>query len=68
MKMLKDYSIKELKLVYNLLYAQLLNYPKLMDSALLQDIQQYLLNQAIQEGVDVSQHTYWANWLTQLSR
>ncbi|OQW91560.1 MAG: hypothetical protein BWK79_16580 [Beggiatoa sp. IS2] len=68
MKTLKDYSTEELKLIYNLLYAQLLNHPKLIDSALLQDIQHYLLNQAVQEGVDISQHTDWANWLIQTSR
>ncbi len=68
MKTLKDYSTEELKLIYNLLYTQLLDHPKLIDSVLLQDIQHYLLHQAMQEGVDISQHTYWANWLTQTVR
>jgi hypothetical protein len=68
MKTLKDYPTEELKLIYNLLHTQLLNHPKLMDSILLQDIQHDLLNQALQEGIDISQHTYWANWLTQTSR
>ena len=63
MKTLKDYPLRELKLVYHLLYTQLPTHTELIDSELLQDLQHHLLLQASSEGVNVSLHTDWATWL-----
>lgn len=63
MKNLSDYPLAELKLVYQLLQQQLSSQPALMDSQLLQDLQQYLQQQAGQAGIDVSLHSEWAAWL-----
>ena len=64
MKTLKDYSLKELKIIYNLLYAQLPAHIELVDSELLQDLQHHLLLQASMEGIDISLRSDWAKWLT----
>ncbi len=63
MKPLDAYSLNELKLVYQLLHRQLPDNMQLMDGELLQDLQTYLQQQARQDGVDVSLHSEWANWL-----
>lgn len=65
MKFLKDYPIKELKIIYNILYSQLPSYINLIDSELLYDLQHHLLLQAAREGIDVSQHAQWSDWLNQ---
>ncbi len=64
MKTLKNYPLTELKLIYHLLYLQLPSHTELIDSEILQDLQHHLLLQAEQEGVDISQPTSWAQWLT----
>lgn len=63
MKPLKDYPLKELKLIYNILHVQLPLHITLLESELLQDLQRYLLSQATTEGVDVSKSTEWTRWL-----
>lgn len=63
MQALTSYSLDELKLIYQLLHRQLPEYPALIDSDLLQDLQQYLQQCANQDGVDVSLHGDWAAWL-----
>ncbi len=63
MKTLKDYPIKELKLIYNLLHAQIPAHIKLMDSILLQDLQHHLLSQAKLSGINIGKPLEWANWL-----
>ena len=63
MRALADYAIRDLKLIYQLLHERLPNDPMLMDSDLLQDLQTFLQQQASQDGVDVSLHAQWANWL-----
>ena len=61
--MFQDYSLNELKVLYNVLHEQIPHYPMLFDSRLLQDLQNYLLKQATMEGVDVSLHIVWSAWL-----
>ena len=63
MKVLSDYALDDLKLVYQYLHSQLPANPQLMDSELLHDLQTYLQQQAREEGVDVSLHAQWASWL-----
>ncbi len=65
MKNLADYSLSDLKLVYQLLHQRLPENPMLMDSELLHDLQTYLQQQASQAGVDVSLHGQWSNWLNE---
>lgn len=64
MKTIEDYPLKELKIIYNLLYAQLPTHTELIDSELLQDLQHHLLLQASTEGIDISLHLDWVNWLS----
>jgi len=63
MKLLDQYSLNELKLVYLCLHAALPGDPELMDSELLQDLQTYLQRMARAADVDVSHHAQWATWL-----
>jgi len=60
---LEDYPIDELKRIYRLLHGQLPQQPELMDSELLHDLQTLLQQRAAADGVDVSLHGQWANWL-----
>jgi hypothetical protein len=63
MKTLRDYPIQELKLIYNILHAQFPRHTELMDSELLQDLQNDLRQRAEASGVDVGKTADWANWL-----
>lgn len=63
MEALQQYPLEELKLVYRTLHAALPLNPELMDAALLDDLQRYLMVRAREEGVDVSLHAQWAAWL-----
>ena len=63
MKMLDQYAVNDLKLVYLVLHAKLPGNPVLMDSDLLQDLQTHLQVIAKAAGVDVSHHAQWATWL-----
>ncbi len=63
MKSLSDYSLKELKLIYILLQANVQTHIDLMDSELLTDLQTFLQKSAGSEGVDVTFHAHWMAWL-----
>jgi hypothetical protein len=63
MKTLEAYSINELKLIYHLLHTQIPQHTQLISSDLLQDLQDYLLQQAKNEGIDVAAHKEWDSWL-----
>jgi len=65
MKTIDNYSISELKLIYSILHSQVLEYPNLMDSDLLQDLQSFLQAQATKNSVDVSDHGQWDDWLNE---
>lgn len=62
---LESYPLNELKLVYRVLQAQLAFEPDLMDSQFLHECQTYLQNRAKEDGIDVSLHAQWAEWLNQ---
>ena len=64
MKTLKNYPIDELKYIYQLLACNWLQQQNLLESQLLEDLQQHLLTQARQEGIDISNHLAWHRWLT----
>ena len=63
MRLLSDYALGDLKLIYQTLHERLPGDPALMDSDLLQDLQTFLQQQATQDGIDVSLHAQWASWL-----
>ena len=63
MKNLDAYAISELSLIYSILHSQVLEHSELMDSDLLQDLQSFLQSQAAKDGVDVSDHGQWDDWL-----
>ncbi len=65
MQPLDAYAIGELKAIYQCLHACLPDQPALMDSALLQDLQRHLQQQASADGVDVTTHGEWARWLAE---
>ena len=65
MKILSEYPISELKLIYRLLHTQIQSHMELMDSQLLQDLQTYLQQQAKGDGIDVSLHAQWSAWLNE---
>lgn len=58
-----DYPLAEQKLVYRVLHRQLADFPELMDGEFLHDLQRSLQKQAMCEGIDVSDHGAWDEWL-----
>ena len=63
MKTITDYPLTELKLIYNLLHANVQLHFELMDSELMSDLQKHLQTTASQEGIDVTHHAQWKAWL-----
>ena len=63
MKLIEHYSLDELKQVYRALHSMLPEFPDLMDSTLLEQLQRELQECATADGVDVSLHAKWAAWL-----
>lgn len=63
MKNIAEYPLPELKLIYSLLHAQIVEQPALMDSDLLHDLQRLLQSQAAEDKVDVTAHAEWTAWL-----
>jgi hypothetical protein len=57
------YPLAERKLVYRLLHRQLTEFPELMDSEFLHDLQRSLQQQAQADGIDVADHGAWDAWL-----
>ena len=57
------FELSELKLVYTTLHAHLLEHVELMDTQFFTDLQSWLQHVATQQGVDVSNHGAWAQWL-----
>lgn len=63
MKALDAYAPDELKLVYRILHAALMQHSDLLDAELLQDLQTELQQRARTEGVDLTDHAAWDRWL-----
>ena len=59
----KSIDIGELKLIYGVLHKNLLMEPALMDSLFLEQLQFYLQEAALNNGVDTSNHAEWDRWL-----
>ena len=60
---MNDYPLAERKLIYRTLHRQLTQVPELMDGEFLHDLQTDLQRAALSEGVDVSDHGAWDEWL-----
>ena len=65
MSNLTAYDHDELKLIYRVLHANLLENLALMDSDFFCELQSSLQTLARLEGVDVSDHAQWDAWLDQ---
>lgn len=63
MKQLASYETDDLKLIYRVLHANLLENLQLMDSEFFTELQSFLQTLATLEGVDVSDHGAWDAWL-----
>ena len=57
------YPLSEQKLVYRVLHKHLTDFPALMDSTFLDDLQRTLQKAATLDGVDVADHGQWDDWL-----
>ena len=57
----------ELKLIYRVLHQSLGDFPELLDSDFLEDLQDFLHQQARADGVDGTDHGQWDRWLQQKS-
>jgi hypothetical protein len=60
---MNHYPLAERKLVYCVLHQHLTEHPELMDCTLLDDLQTGLQKIAQSEGVDVTDHGAWDEWL-----
>jgi hypothetical protein len=60
---MNEYSQGDLKLIYRVLHRHLGQHPDLLDSRFFEDLQRNLHKQAGAEGVDVSDHGAWDEWL-----
>lgn len=63
MKTLAAYAPDELKLVYRILHAALMQHSELLDAELLQDLQTELQRRARIDGIDLTDHAAWDRWL-----
>jgi len=60
---LDQFSLADLKLIYRVLHAHLLEHEELMDSELFHQLQSTLQAQAKKDGVDLADHAQWDAWL-----
>ncbi len=58
-----QYPLDECKLVYRVLHRNLTQFPELIDTQFLEDLQRQLQLRAQAEGVDISDHGAWDAWL-----
>ncbi len=63
MASLDGFAVSDLKLVYRVLHAHLLEHDELMDSELFSQLQALLQKSARADGVDLADHAQWAAWL-----
>lgn len=57
------HSRADLKVIYRALHASLSRFPELMDTDFVLELQDYLHEQAVKEGVDPTHHSEWDAWL-----
>jgi len=57
------HALDELKLVYQVLHRTLTQAPELMETHFLLELQSFLHQQAVADGVDTTNHSEWDVWL-----
>ena len=57
------YATHDLKLIYRVLHAHLLEHAELMDSEFFSALQRHLQAAARKEGVELGDHAQWDAWL-----
>jgi hypothetical protein len=60
---LDEFAVEDLKSVYRVLHAHLMDHTELMDSELFLALQSHLQARARKDGVDPTAHAEWARWL-----
>jgi hypothetical protein len=60
---LDAYDASDLRLIYRVLHAHLMEHTDLMDSAFFQELQSHLQALARRDGVDLADHRQWDLWL-----
>ena len=63
MQRFSAFDVAELKMVYRILHASLVDNLELMDAVFMEELQKWLQYRAVQDGVDVSDHGSWDAWL-----
>ena len=63
MTSLAGWQTDDLKLIYRVLHAHLMDHAELMDSALFAALQAHLQAEARKDGVDLTDHSAWDAWL-----
>ncbi len=58
-----SHDLNELKLVFRVLHRHLGQHPDLLDTHFLIELQRFLHDQAISDGVDIADHSAWDRWL-----
>jgi hypothetical protein len=60
---MEGYDVGDLKTVYRVLHAHLLEHEELMDSRFFGELQRHLQAKARADGVDLADHAQWDAWL-----
>ncbi len=58
-----SHDLSELKLVFRVLHRHLGQHPDMLDTHFLIELQRFLHDQAINDGVDIADHSAWDRWL-----
>ena len=58
-----EISVEDMKLVYRILHAHLSEHLELMESPFFAELQSRLQERAKRDGVDVTDHAAWDEWL-----
>jgi hypothetical protein len=57
------HDVADLKLVYRVLHAHLMEHAEMMDSPFFAGLQKYLQDRARTDGVELADHAQWDRWL-----
>jgi hypothetical protein len=60
---MESYATHDLKLIYRVLHAHLLEHAELMDSDFFTALQGHLQTLARKDGVELGDHSQWEAWL-----
>jgi hypothetical protein len=63
MSLFDAHDLADLKLVYRVLHAHMMEHAEIMDSAFTTELQKYLQGRARADGVELADHAQWDRWL-----